>query len=59
MFYALCVFHLDFQTFMFKQKFILSASNFDVYCTVHDQYIINTKFPTYMHNVVSFQRVSA
>ena len=33
--------------------------NFDVYCTVRDEHVINIKFPTYMQNVVLFRRVSA
>jgi hypothetical protein len=32
---------------------------FYVYCAVHDEQVINTKFPTYMDNVVLFQHVSA
>ena len=41
-------------------KEINELSNSDlfyVYCTMHDEHIINTNFPTYMHNVVLFRRV--
>jgi hypothetical protein len=36
-----------------------STNFFYVYSTVHDKHIINTKFPTQVHNVVLFRRVSA
>jgi hypothetical protein len=36
----------------------LTSLVFDVYCTVHDEHVINTKCPTYMHNFVLFRRGS-
>jgi hypothetical protein len=33
--------------------------NFDVYCTVRDEQVINIKFPTYMRNFVLFRRFPA
>ena len=41
--------------FAFKQIKIFWC----LYCIVHHGYIMNTKFPTYMHNAVLFRRVSA